>query len=124
MKKDITTPEDIKLLVDAFYVKVRKDDTIGFIFNGAMNMHWEEHFPIMYRFWETMLLNKASYRGNAMQKHLDLNKSIPLKDEYFNSWINLWELAVNENFEGPKAKEAITKANSIKEIMKVKVKQS
>ena len=124
MKKDIETPEDIKLLVDAFYVKVRKDKTIGFIFNEAVEMHWKEHFPIMYSFWETMLLNKASYRGNAMQKHLDLNKIVHLKDEHFSSWIKLWELAVNENFEGPKANEAIMKANSIKEIMKVKVNQS
>ena len=124
MKKDISTSQDIKLLVDEFYVKVLKDKTIGFIFNEAIEMHWEEHFPIMYSFWETMLLNKASYRGNAMQKHLDLNKIVHLKDEHFSSWINLWELTVNENFEGAKAKEAIIKANSIKEIMKVKVKQS
>ena len=30
---DIRSREDIELLINSFYTKVKKDDTIGFIFN-------------------------------------------------------------------------------------------
>ncbi|NNC84620.1 MAG: group III truncated hemoglobin [Bacteroidia bacterium] len=119
----MSTFEDIKLLVNRFYDKVSKDETIGYIFNEAANVNWDKHLPIMYSFWNSLLFGKADYKGNPMHKHIELNKSIPLTKEHFSSWIHLWKLTVNENFEGQKANEAITKASSIKNIMQAKISQ-
>ena len=53
--KDIETIEDIELLVNTFYSKVRKDDVIGFLFNDVAKTNWEEHLPKMYLFWRALL---------------------------------------------------------------------
>jgi hemoglobin len=74
--KDITTLEDIKLLVDTFYTKVQKDDFIGPIFKGKISNRWSEHLEKMYRFWQTILLEKHTYTGSPFppHKHLPINK--------------------------------------------------
>jgi hemoglobin len=56
MKPDITTPDDIRTLIDAFYEKVQSDDLIGYIFNDVANVDWSHHLPVMYAFWEFLLL--------------------------------------------------------------------
>ena len=56
MKPDISTPADIRLLIDTFYVKVQADDVIGFIFNDIAQVDWPKHLPVMYAFWEFLLL--------------------------------------------------------------------
>ena len=41
--KNIASIEDIKLLVDDFYGRVRKDDLLADIFNGVIGNRWPEH---------------------------------------------------------------------------------
>ncbi len=124
MKKDIRSEEDIKLLVDYFYTKAKSDAQIGYIFNEVVQLSWEEHLPTIYKFWDSILFGTATYRGNPMIKHIELNQKEPLTLSHFNKWIDLWNNAVNENFEGNKAEEAKTKAKSMKELMLFKIKQS
>ena len=45
LKKDISTPEDVKTLVDAFYNDVKSDSVIGYIFTDVAKVDWEEHLP-------------------------------------------------------------------------------
>ncbi|WP_367274609.1 group III truncated hemoglobin [uncultured Lutibacter sp.] len=49
--KDINNREDIELLVNKFYEKVKVDETIGYIFNEIANINWDKHLPKMYDFW-------------------------------------------------------------------------
>lgn len=51
MKKEILTLDDIKLLVDSFYEKVRLDDLLKNIFEEKIQNRWPEHLEKMYRFW-------------------------------------------------------------------------
>ena len=46
-KKDISTPEDIKIVVDAFYNDVKSDTVIGYFFTDVAEVDWEEHLPRM-----------------------------------------------------------------------------
>ena len=121
MLKDLENITDIEVLVQAFYTKVQKDDTIGYIFNDVANVNWDKHFPIMYSFWNSVLFGAASYKGNPMLKHIMLSREEPLQTEHFARWIQLWTSTVDENFEGPKAEEAKSKATSIKDLMMYKV---
>ncbi len=50
MTKEILNIEDVTLLVDSFYQKVRKDQLLGGIFNGVIQNRWPEHLEKMYRF--------------------------------------------------------------------------
>ena len=123
-KQDIASETDIKLLVDNFYTKVIADPVIGFIFNEVIKLSWEKHIPVMYTFWSSILLGTASYSGNPMLKHVELNKAIKLTQQHFDRWLQLWESTVNENFNGPKALEAITRAKNIAGLMHLKIQQT
>ncbi len=120
---DIQSRKDIELLINSFYEKVKKDDTIGFIFNGIARVNWEQHLPIMFDFWETILLDAASYRKNVMEVHYTLNRKISLEEKHFQRWLQLFFETVDELFTGNIATMAKTKAKSIAGLMQYKMKQ-
>lgn len=122
MKSDIINEEHIKFLVDRFYYKVLTDDVIGFIFTEVNPITMEEHMPVMYAFWNSILLGKTGYNGNVLEKHLNLNQKLKLTVSHFNRWLLLWEETVNENFEGPKATEAINRARNIASVLQFQLK--
>ena len=124
MKKDITTGEDVKLLVDRFYDKIKADKLVGFIFTEALKVNWEKHLPVMYGFWENALFFTGGYSGNALRKHMNIHKAIPLQKKYFVRWLQLFNETVDAHFEGPTALLAKQKANSIAAIIQVKIKQA
>ena len=107
---DIETVEDIRLLIDSFYLKVRSDDLIGYIFNDIAQVNWEHHLPKMYAFWEFLLLGGESYQGNPMEPHRRLHEKVPLTRNFFDRWISLFFQTVDENFSGINAEEAKNKA--------------
>jgi len=90
MKSDIATREDVKVLVDRFYDKVKEDELLGPVFS---HVDWPHHLPIMYNFWSSMLLGDQSYRGNPFQKHI----SLPIDNKHFNQWLKLFRETVHEH---------------------------
>lgn len=121
MKTDIKTREDIELLVTSFYDKVKADDTIGYIFNDIAKVNWEKHLPVMFDFWENILLFTGGYAGNPMMIHQHLNKMFPLTKEHFKRWETLFLQTVDELFEGDNAVLAKQRALSISTVMQVKI---
>lgn len=113
MKKEIEGIEDIKVLVDAFYSKVVKDSTIGYVFQDVQKVNWETHLPRMYSFWHTVLFGVMSYKGNPMLKHFYVNKNEPLSPTHFRIWLNLWEETIDNHFIGIKADLAKERANNM-----------
>lgn len=120
MKTDITSSEDIKSLVDGFYEKVKADDVIGFIFNDVAQVDWPKHLPKMYAFWEFLLLGKDTYQGNPMEVHKKLHSIIPLTEEHFTRWLQLFHETVDENFEGLVAEDAKNRSSLIVKTWKPK----
>lgn len=94
--------EDIRLLVDSFYGKVRVDQLIGGIFNGVIKDRWPEHLEKMYRFWQTVLLGEHTYYGSPFPPHARL----PVSQQHFDAWLKLWHATIDEHFSGIKAEEA------------------
>ncbi|WP_016988247.1 group III truncated hemoglobin [Flavobacterium sp. ACAM 123] len=64
--REITTLEDIKLLVDTFYPKVQEDDLIGPIFNRKIGDRWPEHLEKMFHLWQTILLEVHTCSGSPL----------------------------------------------------------
>lgn len=79
------TEADIARLVDRFYDKVRVDPVLGPIFNPAVE-DWDEHKATLVRFWSSVALKSASYRGNPMAMH----RPHPIRAEHFEHWLALW----------------------------------
>lgn len=123
MKDDIKNIEDIKLLVNTFYEKVQKDDTIGYIFNDVIKVDWETHLPKMYSFWHTVLFGVASYKGNPMLVHLNIDAKEPLNDTHFQRWVTMWEATIDHLFQGAKADEAKLRGSTMRQLMMMKINQ-
>ncbi len=124
MRKDITSRDDIKLLVDSFYEKVKKNSSIGFIFTEVARVNWELHLPVMYDFFENMLFYTGSYTGNPMELHRHISQKLPLTKEHFQQWEELFCQTVDELFAGEKAELVKQRALSISAVMKIKILDS
>jgi len=124
MKKEIENRDDIQLLVESFYSKVKEDDLIGAIFSDVLVFKWDIHIPVMIDFWETVLLGTGTYRGNTMRVHIDLNKVYPLKPEHFERWKELFFETLDEHFTGIKVDEAKNRVELMEVLMQTKIAQS
>jgi hemoglobin len=107
--KPITAREDIEVLVQEFYGKVRRDPLIGPIFEQQAQVNWNEHLPKLVNFWSDLLLGEDSYRGRPFPPHIRFNLEIL----HFERWLQLFVQTVDENFVGLKADEAKRRAMGI-----------
>lgn len=107
---DIRSLVEIKLFVDAFYNKIRKDDLLGPVFALRISDEdWPQHLEKMYGFWNTVLFFQKDYRGNPFAKHIGLH----VQNVHFKRWVSLFQQTIDENFAGNKAEETKRRAESI-----------
>lgn len=118
MKSDIVGIEEIKLMVQRFYEKVNADELLAPLF---AHVNWEKHLPVMYSFWESVLLGTGGYNGNTMKVHQDFHQHSPLNEQNFERWLQLFNANINEFFEGEKAELARQRALSIATVMRMKL---
>lgn len=100
--KDISELDDVKLLVNTFYDKIRADELLGNIFDSIIQDRWPEHLEKMYRFWQTVLLKEHTYQGSPFVPHATL----PVQSEHFDRWVKLFNETVDSFFVGEIADEA------------------
>lgn len=117
MAQEIKTIDDIKLLVDSFYGKVREDDLLAGIFNDVIQDRWPVHLEKMYRFWQTLLLEEHTYHGSPFLPHALL----PVDNNHFNRWMELFNQTIEELFTGDKATEAKWRAGKMAEMFLYKI---
>ena len=118
--KDIVSQDDIQVLVNSFYDKVKTSE-IGFFFEEIAKVNWEKHLPKMYIFWESVLFATVKFNGNPMGAHFPINEIIPMEKKHFEAWLQLWKETVEENFTGEMAETAIYKATNIANLMSHKM---
>ncbi|WP_374361818.1 group III truncated hemoglobin [Cloacibacterium sp.] len=118
--KDIVSQDDIQVLVNSFYDKVKTSE-IGFFFEEIAKVNWEKHLPKMYIFWESVLFATVKFDGNPMGAHFPINEIIPMEKKHFEAWLQLWKETVDENFFGEMAESAKNKAENIAKLMSFKM---
>ncbi len=120
--REITTREDVMLLVRTFYEKVQKDTLLGPIFNTAIP-DWEEHYERLTDFWETNLFFRKKYKGNPMQKHIDVDRDNDgsINEMHFGVWLNLWFETLDQLFEGEAAQIAKNRARNMGTFIHLKI---
>jgi hemoglobin len=117
-KQQILYIEDIKLLVDTFYAKVRADALLSPIFNERIGDRWPQHLEKMYKFWQTVLLKEHTYYGSPFTPHALL----PIDHTHFEKWLDLFVETIDELFSGEKAGEAKFRAGKMAEMFEYKIK--
>ena len=121
MKPDLDCRENIEIMIRLFYEKVNEDKQISRFFKDVVHVNWEKHLPIMYDFWESIILGHSTYSGNPMQVHTQLNEKSALKKEDFDRWLQIFELNLKENFAGKYTEIANQRAISIATVMQLKI---
>ncbi|MCB1061707.1 MAG: group III truncated hemoglobin [Verrucomicrobiae bacterium] len=114
---DIRDREDLRLLVDSFYEKVRDDDLLGFIFNDVASIDWDEHLPKMVDFWETIIFGSGAYRGNPLRPHLEVSARTPIGSVQFERWQTLFFATVDSLFVGERAEHIKNAAADMARVM-------
>lgn len=104
-------------MVNSFYRFVREDDLLVHIFNERIGDRWPEHLEKMYRFWETVLLQVHSYSGSPFMPH----SKMPISEEHFNRWLQLFEKTLKENFEGMVADDALERVGKMAQMFQYKI---
>jgi hemoglobin len=93
----------LEALVNGFYDRVRRDETLGFIFDRVAHTDWETHLPKMYAFWETVLFRSGGYTGNPLAAHAKLVPLTEMGRKQFDRWLELFCSTVDELFTGERA---------------------
>jgi len=117
IQKDILQLEDVKVLVDRFYDKIKTDEMLGDIFNEVIQDRWPAHLEKMYSFWQTILLGEHTYYGSPFKPHAGL----PVEIEHFNRWLQLFYETIDAHFEGEKAEEAKWRSKKMAEMFRFKI---
>lgn len=116
-KREILDLKDVKLLVDAFYDKVRNDSYLAPVFNERIGDRWPQHLEKMYKFWQTILLEEHTYFGSPFTPHALL----PVDHSHFQTWMSLFTQTLDELFVGEKAVEAKWRAGKMAEMFEYKI---
>ena len=118
MAKEITSSEDIQLLVNEFYGKVREDELLGSIFESVVKGNWQHHLEKMYGFWETIVFNVKKYSGSPFQKHTPL----PIDGKHFERWLTIFHATIDHHFEGQNAEEIKKRSTQMGMMFEYKLK--
>ncbi|MFD2914708.1 group III truncated hemoglobin [Psychroserpens luteus] len=118
MNQDISNREDVFLLVDTFYKKVRKESTLGPIFNNTIK-DWDTHLDHLTTFWETSLFMtkklEKKYYGNPLEAHVKVDNANnnSITELHFGIWLNLWFETLDELFAGEITENAKRRARKM-----------
>ena len=116
-KFDHVSEDNIRVLVDAFYAKVRLDAELAPIFLRAIPGDWGPHLNKMYAFWSSVMLTSGRYKGNPVIKHLALGGAI--RPQLFDRWLALFRETCGELFSDEVSGEFRLKAERIAESLKL-----
>ena len=122
---DIENRDDVALLVNTFYTKIRTNDELGPIFNKAIH-DWDSHLIHLTNFWESQLFRKNVFSGNPLKKHVEVdeNNNNQLSNDLFGLWLQFWLGTIDELFEGDLANLAKDRARNIASFMFMEIFRS
>lgn len=122
VKSDIKSREDVFLLVDTFYKKVRANKVLGPFFNNTIQ-DWDAHLEHLTTFWESSLFLKTRYSGDPLAAHVKVDRIFnhSISELHFGIWLNLWFETINELFEGDYAENAKRRARKMATFIHLKI---
>ncbi len=114
-QRDISTADDIRTLVHAFYDGMENDPVLGSYFAG---LDWPEHLPKMVRFWSSVAFQTGEYRGRPFVPHARMPG---LSREHFARWVQRFHAAVDAHFAGARAAQVKSRAEQIAGVFQMKL---
>ena len=122
MNPDISSIEDIKLIITEFYGLLLADPKMILFFEDIVAQnHLEAHLETISDFWNDILFDTNSYVNNVMKKHIDKNVFVQFKKEHFAIWVLYFFKAIDAFFDGENALNMKNRARSIATVMQLKL---
>lgn len=112
----MVTEAQLETLVHAFYGKVRDDEMLGPVFNGAIS-DWPHHLGKMVDFWSSVMLTTGRYKGNPMMMHL--KHVAQIRPAMFVRWLELWRETARDVLDERGAAAVAAKAERIAESLQL-----
>ena len=110
------TEQQLDQLVDRFYARVREDEVLGTVFNGAI-ADWPEHLEKLSAFWSSVMLTTGRYKGQPMVAHMKHKASI--EPAMFDRWLGLWRETAAEILDAAGTAAVTEKAERIAESLQL-----
>src|SRR5690625_87260 len=101
-RTDIRNEQDVTRLVHTFYGYVQKNERLNYIWSEVVDVDSNHHLPNMVDCWSNLLVQTGGDKGRPFRQDLPL----PIQREDFSTWLNLFHSAVEELFEGERARFA------------------
>ena len=108
--------EALGRLVERFYARVRLDEALGPVFNGAID-DWPQHLEKLKAFWSSVMLTTGRYKGQPMAAHMKHDRA--MKPELFERWLGLWRETAAEVLTPEGARAVGEKADRIAESLQL-----
>ena len=115
----LVSEDDIALLVDEFYSRVRSDPVLGPIFArhvGDTQEAWAEHLATLRNFWSSVMLTSGRYKGDPFSTHLRMDE---LEPEMFERWLALFREACATLFPDSRSRMFEEKAQRIAQSLRL-----
>jgi hemoglobin len=110
---DLASRADVEALLRRFYGQVLVDEILAEPFAQIRINGLESHLPVMCDFWETVLFRAGLYQGSAVRVHQPVNDRYRLTAGHFLRWLHLWNLNIDQMYQGPIADHAKIQAARI-----------
>lgn len=110
--RDITTANDIGVIVRRFYRAVIPDLILGPVFE-QVGVDWAHHIPKLERYWRHVLLGEPGVAVNTIAAHAPVQRAVPFDRRHIDRWLELWEETVDDLFVGPRAERAKARAHQV-----------
>lgn len=101
----------IHRLVETFYAEVRRDPSLGPIFEARVH-NWPEHLDKLAAFWSSVVLMTGRYKGRPMPVHMAIPE---ISRAHFERWLALFRATAKTICPEPAAALFIDRAERIAE---------
>jgi hemoglobin len=112
VSRDITSGNDVGVLVYRFYRRAIPDPLLGPVFEG-FGVDWPRHLPRLVAYWEHVLLDRPGSATNTVGVHAGVQNAAPFGQAHIDRWVELWETTVDELYAGPVADLAKARAHQV-----------
>ena len=83
----------ISQLVETFYLRVRKHEALGPVFDNRLAGRWPEHMEKMKSFWSSVAFKTGAYGGKPVQAHMGVSG---MSADLFPQWLALFSQTLDE----------------------------
>ena len=106
----------LRRFLDHFYDRVRRDPTIGPLFERVIGEEWGPHLNRIQAFWSSVMLKTGRYHGNPLAVHRAI---AGLEPHFFDRWLALFEESAREVLSPDLADAFVSKAHLIAESLRL-----